>query len=135
MSAIAETSPVVQGEVPGVLNASALMDERPAMDRGPKTAKDEQSPGIARLRGPAAEQRPGDLPEQQAQSIAAAPGAGVAAGLAMGMQIGHRLGKRRHLDLVREATQKLSSDCGRVVAHTHGQSGLAQGRALVRGGG
>ena len=51
--AIAEAGPVVQGEVPGMLDARALMHEWPAVDGGAEAAQDEQPPGIECFGGPA----------------------------------------------------------------------------------
>ena len=87
--AIAEAGPVVQGEVPGMLDARALMHEWPAVDGGAEAAQDEQPPGIECLGGPATEQRPGVLPKQHPQPVAAPPGAGVTASLSVGVKQGH----------------------------------------------
>jgi len=85
MGAVAQAGLVLKGEVPGVIDAGPLVHKRLAVKRGPEAAQDEQAPGIAGFGGPGAEQGPGKLPEQLAQSVAPAPGAGVAAGLGVGV--------------------------------------------------
>ena len=85
VGAVAETGLVVQGEVPGVIDARPLMHEWPAVKRRPKASQDEQAPEITGLGGPKTEQRPGKLPEQLAKAVAPFPGAGVAAGLGVGV--------------------------------------------------
>jgi hypothetical protein len=99
MASVAQAGPMVKREVPGVLDASPLMHEGLTMNGGAKQTKHEQAPRVARLGSPAAEKRPGIVPEHQAQSVAAAPGAGEAAGLAVGLQVGHCSGvglRKRH---------------------------------------
>ena len=85
VGAVAEAGLVVQGEVPGVIDARPLMHEWPAVKRRPKASQDEQAPEVTGLGGPKTEQRPGKLPEQLAKAVAPSPGAGVAAGLGVGM--------------------------------------------------
>ena len=84
MGAITQTGLVVQGEVPGVINAGPLMHKGLAVKGGPKAAQDEKTPRITGFGRPTAEQRPSNLPEQLAQAMAAAPRAGVATGLGVG---------------------------------------------------
>jgi len=54
MCTVAETGFVVQGEVPGMLDAGALMHEGLAVDGAAETAKDEKPPRIEGLGGPTA---------------------------------------------------------------------------------
>lgn len=83
VAAVAQAGLVVHGEVPRVLDAGALMHEGLAMDRGAEGFEHQQSPGVAGLGGPEAEKAPHGFPEQKAQSVSEAPGAGGAGGLGM----------------------------------------------------
>lgn len=90
MGAVAQAGMVLEGEVPGVIDAGPLVHKGLAVERGPEAAQDEQAPRVAGFGGPGAEQRPGKLPEQLAQAVATAPGAGIAAGLGVGV---HQFGR------------------------------------------
>ncbi len=84
VAAIAQAGLMVKREVPGMLDAGTLVDERLAMDRGSEGAQHQQTPGVERLGGPNASENPHGLPKEKAQAVGEAPGAGRAAGLGMG---------------------------------------------------
>lgn len=85
VAAIAQAGLMVKCEVPGMLDASTLVDKGLAMDRGSESTQHQQTPGVERLGGPNASEGPHGLPKQKAQAVGEAPGAGRAAGLGMGM--------------------------------------------------
>ncbi len=85
MAAISQAGFVVKREIPGVIDAGALMHEGFAVDRGAEAAQHAQTPGIEGLGGPVARQCPYVLPEQKAKAVGEAPGAAIASGLGMGV--------------------------------------------------
>ena len=103
MGAIAETSLVMQCEVPRVLDACPLVHKWLTVDGGTKATKDKQTPGIDRLRRPAAEQGPGVFPKQHAHPVTTSPGTGVGARLGVGVLDGHNSGVWALLEKLFEA--------------------------------
>jgi hypothetical protein len=81
MGAIAEAGAMVQGEVPRLLDARALMHEGRAVNLCAKYAQHEEPPRIEWLRRPSAREQPHVLPNKQQKSSAQRPWRRVRAGL------------------------------------------------------
>ena len=68
VGAVAQAGTVVEGEIPRDMDASALMDERYAIEFCTEQPQPKKTPAVEWLGGPTAEKRPTEIPQKHAHA-------------------------------------------------------------------